>query len=155
MTWQAVDGMHYSMVGVGGPSGIPQRAGTERDGAAVIAGVSAYNPTSPVITPDDVSVVRQALAGWGVTKVVIPDQADLPTYDQITSVTVAAELVTAATGRPPDHQENAWVWSIDPTDSHRAIPTAARLVDCPVGLAGRGTAAVDQVVGCVLKTSAG
>ncbi len=149
MTWQAVDGMNYSIVGVGGPSGVPQRAGKERDGAAVIARVSAFTPTPTVIAPGDIAAVRQALAGWGVTKVVIPDQTDLPTYDQVTSVTVAAELITAATGERPDHQENAWVWDVAGTASHRAIPTGARLTDCSNGLAGRGTAAVDEVVDCL------
>jgi hypothetical protein len=152
MTWQAVDGMNFSMVGVGGPSGILQRTGEEGGGAAVIADVSRPTRTSTLITTSDIAAVGQALAEWGVTRVVIPDQADLPTYDQIFSVTTAAALITAATGRRPGHQENAWVWDVGVTASQRAIPTGARLIDCSQGLARRGAAAVDKVAECVSTT---
>ena len=153
MTWQAVDGMNYSMVGVGGPSGILQRAGKERSGAAVIAGVSSPTPTPTVITTADIVAVRQALIEWGVTRVVIPDQADLPTYDRIGSATTAAALVTAATGQRPSLQQHAWVWGVGATASNRGVPTGARLIDCANGLPRRGTAAINLVAECVLNGS--
>ena len=150
MTWQAVNGMRYAIVGAGGPSGILQRAGKERRGAAVIASVSAPTGAAGTIEPGDIPAVRQALDEWGVTEVVIPDQPGLPPYDQISSVTFAAALVTAATGRRPIHQEDAWVWSGVASASHWAFPTAARVSLCTNGLALRGVAAVDAVAECVL-----
>ena len=110
LVWQAVDKMHYSGVNAGGPGGELMRAGKERPGATVIANVTS-NGLVRHITTADVAAVRRALDQWGVTMVVIPDQAGLPSYDQITSVTAVAALMTAATGQRPIYQAHAWVWS--------------------------------------------
>ena len=54
MTWQAVNGMNYSMVGGGGPGGIPPRAGKERVGQTYIGRFSIskgrQDATPPVVT---------------------------------------------------------------------------------------------------------
>ena len=115
--------MHFSMVGEGGPAGILQRVVKEQSGAAIISDVSvpAGAPETngaletigveKTIKPDYILEVRQALEEWGVTMVVIPDQRDLPGYDQLPSVTFAAALLSASTGQRPLHQADAWVWT--------------------------------------------
>ncbi len=151
MTWQAVDHMRFSMVGEGGPGGILLQAGKETDAATVLAALSAPNAVPPTLTAGAVTHVRQALDAWGVTMVVIPDQTDLPTYDQISSVTVAAALITAATGQRPIHQSRAWVWSnIGHTGAVHA--GKARLTRCTAGVADRGAGAVRHATNCVLAT---
>jgi hypothetical protein len=111
MAWQAVDGMDYSIVEAGGPSGIPQRAGPERLGQVALAGASRPPGAAASVPVGAAADVRRALADWGVTLVVIPDQAGLPAYDQISSAPAAVRLISAATGERPIHQDDAWVWS--------------------------------------------
>ena len=84
--------------------------------------------------------------------VVIPDQPDLPTYDQISSVTSAAALITAATGQPPVHQSDAWVWTGVGHAHALCRSSRPRLTRCTTGVASRGVAAVRQATACVLAT---
>lgn len=150
MTWQAVDRMRFSMVGGGGPGGIPPRAGSERKGEAVI-GTTTYSDSSIAadIEPDSISSVRRALGGLGVTMVVIPDQSRLPLYDRITSVPFAVALMTAATGQKPVHQADAWVWS-GVNHDHSPPIGAAGLSRCASDAAALRAESVDDVVSCVL-----
>jgi hypothetical protein len=152
-TWQAVDGMHYTMVGEGPPAGLVERAGKERAGATVIAAVSTSSNEPASAKPGEIRAVRMALDGWGVTTVVIPDQPGLPAYDQIPSVTYAAALITAATGELPIHQADAWVWTAVDQAARRPL-TSSSLAECAKGAATRGVLAVDHVTSCVLATSA-
>lgn len=82
MTWQAVDRMPFSMVGIGGPGDYGSRAGEERDGEAVITAISNLANVQ-LAQPGSILVVRQALEDWGVTLVVMPDQGHLPAYDRL------------------------------------------------------------------------
>ena len=79
-SWQAVDRMSYSMVNIGGPAGFVVRPG-RGPSAAVIADTSRAGSLRKV-DGADIEAVRNALDDWGVTMIVIPDQADLPRYDQ-------------------------------------------------------------------------
>ncbi len=108
MTWQAVDGLNFAMVGGGGPT--PCRRGPEKKGRR--------SPTSATFLlfecrghyPSEVAVVRRALEGWGVTMVVVPDPADLPIYEQLHG----ASPLPPSSPRPragPSVQADAWVWS--------------------------------------------
>jgi hypothetical protein len=156
MTWQAVGGIHYSMVGEGGPTGLISRMPTiDQRGAAVIDEVTYPIYETPPITSADIAAVRQALHGWKVTTVVIPDQPGLPSYDQPHSVTLAAALVSAATGMKPTFQAHAWVWThVDKVRSW-AGPDTGRFNTCLTGLATRGAPAVHQATACVLTPSVG
>jgi hypothetical protein len=150
LAWQAVNGMRYSIVGTGGPGSILNRAGKERDGQLVLDYVSdsAYFRT---IGPGEIAAIRQALDGWGVTMVVIPDQPLLPPYERYTDVTRAAAVITAATGLRPVHHANAWVWTgVDHARQVAALPGGG-LSACTEGLAARGVSAVDAATECVLK----
>lgn len=151
MTWQALDKMDFSMVGEGGPGGMLVETGTELMGAQVIARVSSQTPRVKTLTAGDVSEVRQALHDWRVTMVVIPDQAGLPTYDQINSVTLAAALITAATGRVPLHRADAWVWTGVKHSGAVVNADTARLAECTKAVESRGTRAVRRATACVLS----
>ncbi len=152
MTWQAVDHMSFSMVGEGGPGGILVQAGKELRGATVLAAASTPTGAAGALTAQKVAEVHQAIRDWGVTMVVIPDQPDLPTYDQISSVTSAAALITAATGRPPVHQSDAWVWpAVKGTFPAESADTAT-LGRCTTGVSSRGVPAVRRATACVLAT---
>lgn len=147
MTWQAVGGIHYSMVNEGGPLlRVP-----DPKGVAVLGDISI--PLSPplAISNADVIAVRQYIDDRGVTMVVVPDQPELPIYDQIQSVTRAAALLTAATGQLPIYQANAWVWA----KVNRSVPpvstSTGRFSECTMGLATHGVAAVDRATRCVLE----
>jgi hypothetical protein len=148
MTWQAVDGMHYAMVGGGGPGGLLTRAGKERDGQLAIT-INSLSSDRRVETPADIRAVRQALQGWGVTMVVIPDQPGLPAYEQVRSVPSSVALMTAAIGAPPVHQAEAWVWTGVGNAAPSGIPTSQAYQACLVGPAGAPTATAD-IPGCLL-----
>ncbi len=130
MTWQAVAGMPYSMVGEGGPGGTLVYSGQEYPGAVVISWAS--RPTTPpeIVSAVAVSKVRRALREWKVTMVVIPDQRNLPIYDRVDSVTQDVALMTAVIGARPSYQAGAWVWTgVD----HKAPSThlsAAKTSEC-------------------------
>lgn len=111
MAWQAEDDVSFSMVGGGGPGVVPSRAGKERPGFEVLARASVPLGVPPQATPANLAAIRQALAGWGVTTIVVPDQPELPSYDRGRPVPYAVGLFTAALGRAPVHQAGAWVWS--------------------------------------------
>lgn len=152
MTWQALDHMQYSIVGGGGPGTSPSRAGPERAGQIVL-GATSFSFLGEAFQAGDVRAVRQALDGWGVTTVVVPDEPGLPAYDQIPSVTFAAALLTAATGRLPTHQAGAWVWSgLSPGGGSASSPAgSAQLTACTSGLARQGAAAVERASRCALE----
>jgi hypothetical protein len=155
MTWQAVDEMHYSMVGLGGPGGVLERAGPERAGQSVITNASFFFSPTQTITAANIVAVRQALVGWGVTMVVIPDQIRLPKYERIRSVTHAAALMTAATGELPRHQADAWVWTGIERARPSVTPTTTSMSNCTAGLSFHGAVAVHEATACVLATPHG
>ena len=150
LTWQALDGQRTSIVGSGGlGAGLNHRAG-ENQGQTVITEVTFAYRSLPVVTSADVAAVHRALSEWGVTMVVLPDQPELPAYDQVASVTGMAALIAAATGARPAHVADAWVWRAIDRDVPRAFPDAATYARCTAGLPTRGAAAVHRSVACML-----
>ncbi len=149
MAWQASEGMTFSMVGGGGPGITASRAGKETPGFRVLARASLPLTSTPLPTASNLSAIRAALRGWGVTTVVIPDQPEMPTYDRGRSVAYAVGLFTAALGAPPVLQDRAWVW----TDVQNAPPprpvTAAQFGAC-TGAGGVPTS-VPAAASCVLR----
>jgi hypothetical protein len=112
LTWQAVDRMSFSLVEGGGPGGAAERAGVERPGAEALAGASFNLDPSTAFTAATIQAVRQALMSWGVTVVVIPDQPELPLYQQGFHTAYAVGLLTAALGVGPRYQARAWTWTV-------------------------------------------
>ncbi|HEX3842008.1 MAG TPA: hypothetical protein VHU85_14545 [Acidimicrobiales bacterium] len=111
MAWQAVNHMSYAQAGGGGPEGVASRAGKAEAGFEVLFGASLPLGPPPGPSAANLSAVRQALAVWQVTMVVVPDQPGLPSYDQGRSSAYAVGLMTAALGRAPHFDHSAWVWS--------------------------------------------
>jgi hypothetical protein len=154
LTWQAVGGMHFALVGTGGPSGAASRAGRELGGLSVIAGLSNAYPVAPVLTPGSIGKVRRALADWGVTMVVLPDQGHLPVYERVPSVVATAAVITAATGAMPARQSDAWVWS-GVAHPDRSIPvSSSQIARCTGGstpITSSTAAAVEAATRCVAR----
>jgi hypothetical protein len=151
MAWQAVDSLHFAMAGGGGPEGLPSRAGKERAGLEVISAASFSLLGAPGPTDANVSAVREALEGWGVTIVVIPDPAGLPRYDLGTNPALAIGLFTLAVGRPPQFHDDAWVWNDVPTPAGIRSISAPAFYRCTLS---PPTAARPQAIpGCVMATS--
>jgi hypothetical protein len=133
MAWQAVNHMSYAMAGGGGPEGVANRAGSAQGGFDVL--FSASFAVGPPPEPSEVNVVavRHALAIWQVTMVVVPDQPELPSYDQGRSPAYAVGLLTAVLGSPPHYDHSAWVWS-SLTPTHPPIPmTNSQFDACTIG----------------------
>jgi hypothetical protein len=111
MTWQAVNRMHYSQAGGGGPQGVAARAGPAKAGFRVLSlldfGVGVGEPAG---TPTQYAAVRHALAVWQVNTVVIATNPGAPRVEQGHDPVYAAAFMTAALGRRPTIQAGAWVW---------------------------------------------
>ena len=149
MTWQAVDDMSYSQVGGGGPESIVSRAGNEEAGQVFIGDVSSTGG-SPTITSSGVGVTREALDGWGVTTIVIPDPEGLPSYEGIHAVRAAVILMTAATGSPPVRQRHAWVWDNVEHSGRPSGDSTARLSACGLGGQDGTVTSIQLSAACVL-----
>ena len=111
MSWQAVNRMHYSQAGGGGPQGVESRAGPAASGFKVLSRLGfAVGVPSPAGTPAQYAAVRHALAEWRVTTVVIATNPAAPSIQQGHDPTYAAAFMTGALGRLPRVQAGAWVW---------------------------------------------
>ncbi len=149
MTWQAVDEMHYAMVGGGGPDSIPSRAGKEREGEADLATISLVGGPQTVV-PAEVAAVREAIDGWGVTGVVLPDPSHLPEYERVFAVRAIAVLMTAATGQAPTYTADAWVWTHIDRNAAPSPASSAALAQCSSGTASGSVASIDASAACIL-----
>ena len=153
MAWAAIGGMRFSIAGVGGPAGWFARVPPEeRAGAVVLFSVAYSYPEPTPITSASIGEVRQALNAWGVTKVIVPNDPELPRYDQIASTTEANALIAAATGRAPSYERAAWVWTRVDRSMGAFTPTTAQFSHCTTGLSSKGTRASRIAVSCVLGT---
>ncbi len=111
MAWQAVNAMHYSQAGGGGPEGVAWRAGTAAPGFRVISrlgfGVALPEPAG---TAAQYAALRHALAAWQVSTVVIAGDPAAPAIQRGSDPVYAAAFMTAALGRLPRLEAGAWVW---------------------------------------------
>jgi hypothetical protein len=155
MTWQAVDRMTYSMAGGGGPNGLISRAGSEAAGQTLLGDLSTADTstTATAVSTDGVRAVRHALTGWGVTTVVLPDTHQLPLYVQIFQVRSIVVLITAATGRHPIRQANAWVWTGVSSSDTAPVPSEAVLRRCGAGPPIGTSPSLMRAATCVVAAS--
>ncbi len=149
MTWQATSGMSFAMVGGGGPGSLPSRAGAERTGQIAIGDLSVSEAPQTVAAAQ-ITATRDALVGWGVTLVVLPDPGPLPAYERVHQVRDIVVLMTAATGRAPIRRAGAWVWSGAGRTHRAAIPSAAALAGCSAGPAAGSVPSIAAAAACVL-----
>ncbi len=147
--WQAVDRMGWAQAGGGGPEGEPDRAGEARAGFEVL--LKASLPLGPAPGPDrsDLAAVRAAIGDWGVTTIVVPEQADLPQYERGRSTAYAVGLFTAATGRRPAYRHSAWVWSTV-ADHDQPVPMTQQAFDSCVTGPVSTRASRQAVASCIL-----
>src|SRR6185437_1665219 len=111
MAWQAVNRMHYSQAGGGGPQGVASRAGSAGLGFEVLTRLAfGVGDPMPTATPTEVAVVRHALTVWEVNTVVIATNPAAPRLQQGSDPVYAAAFMTAALGRLPTVQAGAFVW---------------------------------------------
>jgi hypothetical protein len=148
VAWQAIEGLRFSIAGGAGPGGVPTRAGNEEAGLEVLSSASFSLVGAPQPTPTNVTAVRRAFAGWGVTIAVLPDPASLPRYDRGTSPAAAIGLLTLAIGRPPGFVDDAWVWPDVESPGARLAINEAAFDRCTLGYysGGAGLAAVGSCV---------
>ncbi len=152
LSWQAVDGMRFSIAGGSGPEGSLSRAGKERPGMTLLTASSMALGIPANLTAADLQRVHQALAEWGVTMVVIPDQRGLPSYEQVFRSPYAVGLITAATGQRPVYQAHAWVWSQVNTSSGPASISSQAFQTC-VGTSSQVSGPPETVPDCVLAAA--
>jgi hypothetical protein len=148
--WQAVDHMQWAQAGGGGPEGQPSRAGRARAGFEVLLDASLPLGVAPVPSRSALAAIRGALRQWRVTTIVIPDQTDLPLYEQGRSTAYAVGLFTAAMGRRPAYTDSAWVWSAAAHTAAPVVMTDRSFDNCVTG-APSMTSSPQAVSSCVLR----
>jgi hypothetical protein len=153
MAWQAVERFPFALATGAGPQSVPERAGPERAGQAILVGAGSLFATLAAPTTAGVESVRGALAGWEVTTAVVPDPAVLvPPADRTAATAWVLGYLTLAVGRAPRIQAGAWEWSGVRTPSPRRAITRQAFDRCtaPTRLPALGGAAVPT---CVLQHS--
>jgi hypothetical protein len=158
MSWQAVNRIHYSQAGGGGPQGQAFRAGSAEPGFTVLTALSlGIGEPSPAGTAAEYAAVRHALDVWGVNTVVIATNLGAPLLQQGRDPTYAAAFMTAALGRLPVLEQGAWVWYDLQVGRNRplAVPpgTLASCVAQAGDLTGRVPATM-QAPQCVARQDA-
>ncbi len=141
MAWQAVDAMHYSQAGGGGPQGTAVRAGTAEPGFVALTYL-AFGITIPQTpgTRANYAAVRHAIAVWKVNTVVIAPDSAAPILQQGHDPEYAAAFMTAALGRLPTIEDGAWVWnnvSVAPSTKAAARPGTSSPPSSPSAWPGR------------------
>jgi hypothetical protein len=152
MTWQAVDGMAFSMIGVAGPTDSPNRI-PPRDqlGMSTINAATIFTPPpTQLITARNIEATRSMMDHLGVTTVVIVAQQKLPPYDRVESVPIAVMLMTAVTGTVPRYVSGAWVWTGVDNAGSPSIPTVATVASCADRAVSADEATVGGAARCIL-----
>ena len=108
--------------------------------------------TDAMTGQDAVTLAREFNEKVGVTGIVLPDQADLPAYDQMADVTTAAALMTAATGTRPIWQASAWVWRLSRATPAPRLVSSEHFSSCTLGKPSRGVTAVSTATACILAS---
>jgi hypothetical protein len=112
LAWQAVDSLQFSMATGAGPGSILSRAGKEQAGQTVISAgsFSLHSPPKPTVA--NIDAVRQALTGWGVTLIAVPEPNSLvPPFDQLDNAAWALGLFTVVLHRAPRFRGGTWIWT--------------------------------------------
>jgi hypothetical protein len=151
--WQAIDRMSFSMPGGGGPTGTVARAGADRPGFSVLRAASVPLVSPPAESEANLQAVRRALREWGVTTVVVPDDAGLAMYQTGRGTPYAVAFFTAVLGSAPTRQSDAWVWS-RPGDAPPPQPVSTVAFANCQAFNGPPSALGPAVSGCVLRGSA-
>ncbi len=79
-----------------------------------------------------------------MTRVVVPNNPQLPPYDQVASTTLVNALIAAATGKAPAYEEHSWVWNHVGTATGESTPTTSRFSTCTANLPAEGMDATSE-----------
>ncbi len=150
--WQAIDKMHYSMPGGGGPTGTVARAGAEAAGFSVLRAASVPLLPPPEESEANLQAVRRALVAWEVTTVVVPDDRGLAVYQTGRGASYAVAFFTAVLGSAPSREPGAWVW-FQPRRAPAPLPMSASAFAACSGLGATPSDLGVQVARCVLHGS--
>ncbi len=112
LIWQADDEMSFAIAGGGGPETYVRQQGRAGAGYAVLE-TDTFSYSWADATASNDRAVRNALAGWGVTTVVIPAPQSVPLSERGwgSAVVGAVGLITGVLGRLPTIEHQALVWS--------------------------------------------
>ena len=153
MTWQAVGGLRYSLVGGGSITPDPPADPTPAQRSDARASFDLVNLSDgflplPTGAPDQSARLRLALHDWGVTTVVVPSERTWPQALRGRSVPTAVAYVAAALGGAPVHRADAWVWGVPARPGPAVVITPDAFARCATSAA----AAVDpgRAATCVL-----
>ncbi len=156
MTWAAVSGLRFSLVGGGGivpaPPSHPTPAQRVEAAASRDLGALSFGFVPvPRITAAEVVRLRRAVALWGVTQIVVPAEEGTPPALRARSVPLALATFTAVVGRGPAFTDGSWTWNLT-GDTTAPLAVVAGTVE---GCATASGAAADPSVAatCVLDAS--
>ncbi len=156
--WQAVTTMRWAQAGGGGPQGQPSRAGAARAGFEVLSAASLPLGPAPYPTASAAAAVRRSLSLWRVTTMVVPDQPDLPAYEQGRAASYAVGFLTAVLGAAPVYEDRAWVWDAVAAAPAPVPASGAAFDHCttgPVAAAADRQAVPDCILADASKGAAG
>ncbi len=149
LPWQALSGLGFQMVGGGGPKGTLAHAGAQRSAFQVLQDASVPLASPPVPNGTNLGAVRTALGQWGVTTVVVPDDAGLYPYQTARGTAYGVAFFTALLGSTPEYQSGAWVWS-GVGHAPPAHPVTTTVLDACVARSAGQPVAIGAVSRCVL-----
>jgi hypothetical protein len=160
MTWQAVAGLRFSLVGGGGITPTPPDRPTpaqrvEAKAAIDLATLSYGYLPLPTGTETELDDLRQALHDWGVTKIVAPSEAGTPAPIRARSIPLAVAYFTAALHQAPIEQLGSWVWNVPSRLVVAPMPPAGAVTSCAATAQARadpGAAAVCVIDATTLST---
>ena len=142
------------MAGGGGPPGTVARAGADSRGFAVLDAASVPLGPAPAPTSANLRAIRDAFRDWGVTMVVVPDDAGLATYQTGRGSAYGSALFAAVLGSAPVRQDGAWVWS-DITVAPPPVSISSMAFDACLALGHARASAEADVARCVVASSPG
>ena len=147
LVWQAEADMHFAIVEGAGPESRSNRMPLrERPGYRVLQADLSSLPGKLVFSTRDVTAVRRALQGWGVTTIVLPGVWLHPRPASAEQVLDTA-VMTDATGRVPAVSGEVLVWRTI-RSWPRVASTSSQFAQCTT--IGMGTDRLQAEARCLL-----
>lgn len=125
LTWQAMNGIHFSMVGgPASPTRPTETTAADRQAANLLDALSNGWIPPKGSTTAQVHLLRRAMHDWGVTTIVVPDPTGEPAALRPRSVPHFLALMIDLFGTPPTRQADAWVWTVPAAPAPSLLPSS-------------------------------